>query len=152
MAMKKVTKQQIDNFLKCKTIAVAGVSRNEKSFSILVVQHLERLGYKVLQINPSFETCAKNQYRQVSELPSEVDGLLILTPKSGTLSVIKDAVSMGISNIWIQQTCDTPEALKFGFENMVNMVYRECIFMYTNPEGLHKFHYRVNAFFGGVVK
>lgn len=60
--MNKVTKANIDSFLSCKTIAVAGVSRSENSFSISVVRHLERLGYEVLQINPNFEVCSSKQY------------------------------------------------------------------------------------------
>ena len=150
--MEKVTKAQIDDFLSCKTIAVVGVSRSEKSFSASVVEHLKRLEYKVLQINPKFETCESDQFRSVDELPDEKLHLLIITPKSETLKVLQEAISKGITSVWIQQTCDTPEALKLGFESGIKMVYGECIFMFSKPEGFHKFHYVVKSFFGGAPK
>lgn len=150
--MEKVTKAQIDEFLSSKVIAIVGVSRSEKSFSASVVEHLERLGYKVLQINPKFETCASNQFRFVAELPDEVKHLLILTPKSDSLKVLQEAINKGINSVWIQQTCDTPEVLKLGFESGIKMVYGECIFMFSKPEGFHKFHYAVKSFFGGMPK
>ena len=149
--MSKVTKEQIDSFLSCKTIAVAGVSRSEKSFSASVVQHLERLGYEVLQINPNFEVCGSKQYKSVAELPNEVH-LMILTPKSEILKVLQQALTKGIKSVWIQQTCDTPEAIKLGSDSGINLVYGECIYMFSKPEGLHKFHYKLKSVFGGLPK
>ncbi len=127
-------------------------SRGEKSFSVSVVEHLKRLEYKVLQINPKFETCESDQFRSVDELPDEKLHLLILTPKSETLKVLQEAISKGITSVWIQQTCDTPEVLKLGFESGIKMVHGECIFMFSKPEGFHKFHYAVKSFFGGAPK
>ena len=53
--MEKNTRKEIDQFLECRTMAVAGVSRKEKSFSASAIKHLEALGYDILQVNPNFE-------------------------------------------------------------------------------------------------
>ena len=52
--MQLISIQNIDRFLNCKVIAIAGASRKEKSFSTSVSSHLWAKGYTVLRINPNF--------------------------------------------------------------------------------------------------
>jgi len=152
--MKPVTKQNIDDFLNCKTIAIAGVSRNEKSFSAQVAVHLQQLGYELWQINPNFDQTLlkEKKVKTISEMPPNVNNLLILTSSSQTESVLQQAIEKGIKQIWIQQKSDTPTTLKMGFESGINMIYGHCIFMFSQPEGFHKFHYNLKKFFGGIPK
>ena len=50
--MEKNTRQEIDRFLECRTIAVAGASRKEKSFSASAIKHLKEIGCNVFSVNP----------------------------------------------------------------------------------------------------
>lgn len=54
--MQPITQQQINRFVAGKTIAIAGASRNEKSFSAEVAKHLNELNYKLWFVNPNYET------------------------------------------------------------------------------------------------
>jgi predicted CoA-binding protein len=152
--MELITKHQIDHFLNTKTMAIAGASRDEKSFSSQVAVHLSKLGYKLWLINPQFDPSDKenNRIQSVSELPSDVTHLLVLTPAVQTESVVTESISKGIKNLWIQQYSDTPNALKLARENGLNLVHHQCIFMFSQPEGMHKFHHRIKKFFGGIPK
>ncbi|MEA4981130.1 MAG: CoA-binding protein [Paludibacter sp.] len=152
--MELITKQKIDHFFDCKTMAIAGASRDEKSFSAQVAKHLNKLGYNLWLVNPAFEPQeAKNQrVPSIAMLPSDVNHLLVLTNKTRTESIMLQAISKGIKNIWIQQQSETPEALELARENGVNTIYNHCIFMFSHPEGVHKFHYRIKKFFGGIPK
>ena len=152
--MQLISFQNIDRFLNCKVIAVAGASRKEKSFSASVNSHLWAKGYKVLRINPNFVTNnkRKNEFKSVSDLPDGVNSLLVLTNPAQTLSVVKAAINHGIKNIWIQQKSETPEAIAFCRANKVNLICNHCIFMFTHPDGIHKFHYNLKKFFGGIPK
>ena len=147
--MEKNTQNEIDQFLECRTMAVAGVSRKEKSFSASAIKHLEALGYDILQVNPNFEDpiFEKNEFKTLAELPEGINHLLVLTNPLQTASVIKLAIEKGIANIWIQQKSDTPEALELCREHHINLVHHHCIFMFTQPEGIHKFHYGMKKFF-----
>ena len=147
--MEKNTRKEIDQFLECRTMAVAGVSRKEKSFSASAIKHLEALGYDILQVNPNFEETdfEKNEFKTLAELPEGINHLLVLTNPLQTVSVIKQAIKKGIANIWIQQKSETPEALELCREHHINLVYNHCIFMFTQPEGMHKFHYGMKKFF-----
>jgi len=65
---------------------------------------------------------------------------------------MKQTVDKGINNVWIQQQSETPEALKLGKENGINTIHHQCIFMFTQPTGIHKFHRGIKQFFGGLPK
>ena len=119
-----------------------------------MIFHLSKLGYKLWLINPQFDPSDKenNRIQSVSELPSEVTHLLVLTPAVQTESVVAESISKGIKNLWIQQYSDTPYALKLARENGLNLVHHQCIFMFSQPEGMHKFHHRIKKFFGGIPK
>jgi predicted CoA-binding protein len=152
--MELITQQKIDHFLKCQSIAIAGASRNEKSFSAQVASHLKKLGYNLWYINPNFESQEAESQRvnSVKELPVEVDHLLILTSKNQTTEVMQQAVAKGIKNVWIQQMSETPEALNLAATNGINVIHHHCIFMFSQPEGIHKFHHRLKKFFGRLPK
>ena len=152
--MQLISIQNINRFLNCKHIAVAGASRNEKSFSASAIAHLRAKGYTVLSINPNFveNNFVRNEFKSVSELPKGVNHILVLTNPAQTLSVVKQAIESEIKNIWVQQKSETPEVISLCSSSKVNLIYNQCIFMFTQPEGLHKFHYKLKKFFGAIPK
>ena len=152
--MKPITKQNISDFLDCNTMAIAGASRNEKSFSAQVARHLDTLGYDLWLVNPEFEQIIEGTHRvqSVMQLPSEINNLLVLTSKGQTEMVVNHAIVRGIKHIWIQQQSETSNAIELSEKTDVNLVYNQCIFMFTQPEGIHKFHCRLKQFFGGLPK
>jgi len=151
--MELITQHQIDHFLQGKTVAIAGASRKPNSFSAQVAKHLEQRGYNLWYVNPQFDqTTTSQQVNSISKLPETVKHLLVLTNKSQTEQVMQQAIEKGIKNIWIQQQSETPNALKMGIENQINTIHHQCIFMFTQPTGIHKFHRGIKQFFGGLPK
>lgn len=152
--MELISKKRIDHFLDCQSMAVVGASRNEKSFSAQVASHLNQLGYNLWYVNPAFESREAENHKvpSVAMLPDSVNHLLVLTPKKQTQSIVQQAIDKGIKDLWIQQQSETPEALQLARDNNLNMVHHQCIFMFTAPTGIHKFHHRVKKFFGTLPK
>jgi len=148
--LKKITRQDIDNFLATDTLVIAGASRNEESFSVSVINHLRLKGYNVLSVNPNFEetNSTKNEFKSIAELPKRANNLVVLTSPSRTASVVRQAIEKGIKNIWIQQKSETPEAILLCDEAGINLISHHCIFMFSQAEGVHKFHYNIKRFFG----
>ena len=72
--LKRITRQDIDNFLSADTLAIAGASRNEKSFSASLINHLRLKGYNVMSVNPNFEetNLAKSEFKSIADLPKVV--------------------------------------------------------------------------------
>jgi predicted CoA-binding protein len=152
--MELISKHTIDHFLDCKTIAIAGASRKEKSFSAEVAKQLSKIGYNLWYINPNFKPSeAENKRVQsVAMLPEDVNHLLLLTPKAETEKVLQQAIAKGIKDVWIQQHSETPKALQLAQQNNLNTVHHQCIFMFTEPVGIHKFHRGMKRFFGALPK
>jgi predicted CoA-binding protein len=150
----KVTRKAIESFLSTKKIAIAGVSRNPKKFGYTVFKELTQKGFDVYPINPNTNSLGGIPcFQSIAALPSDVKNLLILTPKDQTTGLVRDAVSNGISAIWIQQMSETPEAIKLAEENHINLVSKQCILMWTEPVvGFHKFHRSVKRLFGLLPK
>jgi len=148
--IEKNTRSEIDEFLSCVTIAVAGASRKEKSFSASVIAHLRLMGYEVLSVNPNFteNNSERKEYKTLADLPDTINHLLVLTSPQQTTTVIIKAIEKGIGNIWIQQKSDTPAALELCRVNHINLIANQCIFMFSHPEGMHKFHYGMKRLFG----
>lgn len=152
--MELISKQKINHFLDCQSMAIAGASRDEKSFSAQVAKKLTKLGYNLWYVNPMFESheVESQRIQSIDMLPAHVNHLLVLTPKGKTESVVQQAVAHGIKNLWIQQYSETPEALELAGQNSLDTVHHQCIFMFTQPEGIHLFHHRVKKLFGSLPK
>jgi predicted CoA-binding protein len=135
-------------------MAIAGASRDKLSFSGQVATQLNKLGYKLWSVNPNFEQNEEDNYRvqTIEKLPAEVNHLLVLTPASQTEKIVEQAITKGIKNIWIQQKSETPAAIELAIKNGINLIHHHCIFMFAQPEGIHKFHYTLKKFFGGIPK
>jgi uncharacterized protein len=145
-----VTLGTIQKFLEPKTLAVAGASRNPKKFGGTVLKDLKEKGFQLYPVNPNAEeiqgiTC----YKSVADLPAGVKHLLIVTPKSETHAVAKQAVEKGIEMIWIQQMSETPESVEFISDAGIPLITKKCILMFADPvQGPHNFHRFLVKLFG----
>jgi uncharacterized protein len=147
------TRQTIDIFLNEKKLAIAGVSRNRRKFGHVIFRTLKEKGFSIIPINPNGGTidgivCTDS----VANLDSDIQNLLIVTHKRDTEKVLTEAIAKGIRNIWIQNGCETKEAIKVAREMNVNLVSNACFIMYANPKGIHKFHQTITNWVGGYVK
>ena len=147
------TLKQINEFLNMQPIALVGASRNPKKFGYSVLKELKEKGMKIIPVNPQAEEIlGEKSYPNVKMLPSEVKGIIVVTKKDQTASVIRDAKEKGIKNIWIQQMADSKEALDELKDSGINLIKGECILMYYKPHSMHKFHGSLKKLFGRFPK
>ncbi len=150
----KTSKKSIEKFLEPRKMAIAGVSRDPKKFGYTVFKELKSKGYQVYPINPNVDQVnGEPCFHAVSALPLDVRNLLIITPKTQTMQVVKEALEKGIDNIWIQQMSETREVLDYLKDKELTLVFKECIMMWTEPvRSIHKFHRSIRNFFGMLPK
>jgi hypothetical protein len=148
------TRQDIEGFLAQKSIAVAGVSRDPRSFSATTFKELAGRGYRLFAVNPNAESIhGEKCYPSLSRLPEKVGGVLLFTPPAVTETVVKEAAAAGIGRIWIQQGAQSPAALDFCREKNLAAVSGQCIMMYAEPvTSIHGFHRWVKKLFGGLPR
>jgi len=143
-----VTLKQIEEFLASEPIAMAGVSRNPKKFGFAAFKELKEKGMNIIPVNPYAEEIhGCKVYKDIKSLPDNVRGLIVMTGKDQTASVIRDARSRGIKQIWIQQMAESKEVLNELEGSDINYITRECILMHYKPHSIHKFHAGLKKFF-----
>jgi predicted CoA-binding protein len=143
-----VALKQIEEFLASEPIAIVGVSRDPKKFGFMAFKELKEKGLNVIPVNRyASEIHQSKVYPDVKALPPEVKGLIIMTQKSQTADVVREAKSKGFKQIWIQQGADSMEALQELQGTDINFIAGQCILMYYKPHSIHKFHGRLKKFF-----
>lgn len=142
------TLKQINQFLESQPIALVGVSRNPKKFGYAAFKELKEKGMKIIPVNPlTDEILGVKSYRNIASLPEDVKGVIVMTKKDKTASVVREALERGIKEIWIQQMADSKEALNELREADINCITGECILMHYKPHSIHKFHGSLKKFF-----
>jgi predicted CoA-binding protein len=147
------TLKQIEEFIATEPIALIGVSRNPKKFGYSAFKELKEKGMKIIPVNPfASEILGVKAFPDVKSLSPDVKGIIIMTRKEQTASVVREAKNKGLKQIWIQQMADTPEAKKELEGTDVNLISGECILMHYKPHSIHKFHGKLKKFFGRFPK
>ncbi len=143
-------KQEIQDFIQCKNIAVVGVSRNEQKFGNLAYKELKERGYQVYAVNPAMsEFHGEPCYPNLSALQGKVEGVLLTVRPDQGKAVLEEASQAGIKNVWVQQQGESAELLESGRQLGLNLVSGKCILMYAPPvRSFHGFHRFINQIFG----
>lgn len=143
------TQASIEGFLAEKKLAIAGVSRSGKGFGNAVLKDLTAKGYELLPIHPEAdEVGGVRAYSSLTDLPEGVGGLILVVPPKQTEKLVQQAKEAGINRIWMQQGAESPEAIGFCESSGIDAVHGECIMMFAQPTGVHRFHRWLNGVFG----
>ena len=141
--------RQIEDFMSAEPVAIIGVSRDPKKFGQMAFKELKNKGLNVIPVNLSAEEIlGVKAYPNITALPPEVKGVVIMTKKDQTADVVREAMAKGLKNIWIQQAAESKEALKELQGSDINYITGECILMHYKPHSVHKFHKTLKKFFG----
>lgn len=116
-----------ESMLEKKVWAVIGANEDPEKFGSRIYKKLKSYGYKVYPVNPGYETvdgdkCYKN-LSSLPEVPEVVD--MVVSPKRGK-SVIEEAASLGIKNIWLQPGTYDDEIMALIEEKGLNGV-QACV-------------------------
>jgi len=143
----------VEQFLVQKHLALVGASRKGKKFGNAVVKELSRKGYRFSLVHPEADEIDGLQcVPSIDALPADVGGLVLVVPADQTNNLVIEAADAGIRNIWMQQGSESIEAIEFCAEKEINTVHGECILMFADPKGIHKFHHWLWGLFGKLPK
>ncbi|MDO8551003.1 MAG: CoA-binding protein [Ignavibacteria bacterium] len=143
------SKKIIENFLSEKNIAVVGVSGSGKKFGYTIYKELKSKGYNVYPVNPNAANIdGEKCYPSLLALQGKVKAAILVVPPSATKEVVKDAYSMGIKKIWMQQGSESEEAISYCKEVGIDVIHNECVLMFAEPAA---FFHRAHRWISGVV-
>lgn len=132
----------IAEFVKSKRLAIVGVSHAAKKFSNSAYSELRRRGYEVFGVNSTLrEINGEKCYNDLRSLNGQVDGAVVCVSPEKVEPILREAASIGLRNIWLQQGAESKEAIGLGKDLGLNLVAGKCILMYAEPvKGFHRFH------------
>jgi predicted CoA-binding protein len=89
MGNQKVALEIIEDFLAQKRIAMVGLSRQPKDFSVMLFEELCRRGYDVVPVNPgsAAEVMGRPCFARVPDSKPPVDGVPLMTSPKATEAV-----------------------------------------------------------------
>jgi predicted CoA-binding protein len=151
----KVTKRaDVQDFLDQKAIAVVGVSRSGKKFANMAYKAFKEKGYKVYAVNSVAENIdGEPCYKDIRSLPEQVGAVLIVVKPHETEKTVREAVTAGISRIWLQQGAESQVAIDLCESNGIKVIHHQCIMMFLKPDGFpHNIHRFINTALGKMPK
>jgi predicted CoA-binding protein len=134
--------QAIQEFVGCRSIAVIGASRGGKKFGNAAAKELQTRGYQVFIIHPEAQDIdGQTCYPNLSALRGQIDAVLISVPAAQAAAVMREAASLDIRHVWLQQGAESPELLALGQDLGLSLVSKKCVLMYAPPvKSFHGWH------------
>ena len=115
--------QAIQDFINGKRIAVIGVSREKEKFGNTAFAELAARGYQVFAVHPEAKEIAGARcYPNLAALQGQVDGVLVIVSPQQAVPVLREAASIGVKNVWLQQGAESPEACALARDLGLNLV------------------------------
>jgi predicted CoA-binding protein len=133
--------EQISRFLSSKTVAVVGVSRDNRQAANLVFNRLRTHGYEVYPVNPNAETIDGIQcYPDIPSLPRKAEAVMIMTHPDKSAEIVRQCGAAGISRVWLHRSFGqgsvSDEAVRDGKKSGVECITGGCPMMFLEPVDL----------------
>lgn len=115
--------EKIASFLNAVGFGVVGASTDRSKFGNKVLRCYQMKGLKVIPVNPR-ETVVEGlaTVATVSDLPTSVTSISIITPPAITERVVDEAIARGIRNIWMQPGAESQIAVEKCVKAGINVI------------------------------
>jgi len=85
------------------TIAVVGASSNPDKASYGIMQKLQKVGYRVIPVNPrETEILGERSYPSLIDIPERIDIVDVFRRAEDTPGIADEAVTIGAKALWLQ--------------------------------------------------
>ncbi len=113
----------VQAFLRARTFAVAGASRDRAKYGNKVFLALVASGRQVAPINPSAgEIEGRRSFPSIHEMEEVPEAVSIVTPPTVTRDIVRQAIATGVQHIWMQPGAEDPEASQLAREAGLNVI------------------------------
>lgn len=87
----------------CRTIAVVGLSAEWHRPSYFVAKYLQEHGYRVIPVNPRYETVLGEPcYKRLEDIPEKVDMVDVFRRSEDVGPIADSAIAIGATCLWQQ--------------------------------------------------
>ena len=118
-----------DILSKYKSIAMVGVSKDEKKTSTIVMKYMIKYGFKVYPVNPSAKgekILGQEVYAKITDINKNVDIVDVFRPSKEAYGIAKDAVKIGAKVLWLQLGIRDENSKKLIEDNKMEYIENKC--------------------------
>ena len=117
------SQDKIKTFLAGKRFAVVGASQDREKYGNKVLRVYKQNKIDAVPVNPTADEVENlPAYPDLPSVPGNVDGVSIITPPRVTEQVVKQAIALGIKNIWMQPGAESDAAIDLAKHAGVNVI------------------------------
>lgn len=138
--MKDKIKEILSNY---KTIAMVGVSKDEKKPSTIVMKYMQKYGFKVIPVNPKAKgekILGEQVYGKLEDIKIPIEIVNVFRPSKEAINFARDAVKIDAKVLWLQLGIRCEEAKTLVENNQIQYIENRCtkmeyqkIFLNINP-------------------
>ncbi|WP_010677619.1 PLP-dependent aspartate aminotransferase family protein [Bacillus timonensis] len=112
-----------------KTIAVVGLSGNPARPSYRLARKMQRLGYKIIPVNPrETEVLGEQAYPDLTSIPFKVDIVQVFRSPEAAIGVAAEAAKIQPKVFWLQEGVISPRAVEVAKEAGLEVVQNRCTY------------------------
>ncbi|MGB9789988.1 MAG: CoA-binding protein [Thermotoga caldifontis] len=116
-----------------KKIAIVGASEDRRKYGNKIVRDLLSKGFEVYPVNLRSETIEGIRcYRDVEELPKDIDLIVFVVPPEIGIQVAEKAIKMGFKRLWFQPGAGSKQIEDLVKNNGVEYSIGRCIMIETS--------------------
>ena len=127
-------KQVIDDkikelFISSRVIALVGASNNKEKDSNKVMKFLQRAGYKVIPINPTYINNFINGekvYGSLLDVEQKVDIVDVFRPSEEAEEIANQTIKIGANALWLQLNIKSDKAKDLVMKNKIYYISNKC--------------------------
>jgi uncharacterized protein len=110
-----------------RTIAVVGLSSNPMRPSNGVAAYLQRVGYRVIPVNPNeSEVLGEKCYARLEDVPEKIDMVDIFRRPECVPEIVESAIRVGAKTVWMQEGVVNQEAAERARAAGLDVVMDRC--------------------------
>ena len=130
---------------KYKTIAMVGVSKDDKKPSTIVMKYMQKYGFKVIPVNPSAKgqkILGEQVFEKLEDIKTPIDIVDVFRPSAEANKYAEESVKIGAKVLWLQLGIRSIDAKELVESNDIEYIENKC----TKMEYQKYFLGKVQAF------
>ena len=114
---------------KNKTIAMVGVSKDQKKPSTIVMKRMQEYGFKVIPVNPRAKgekILGEEVFEKITDIKEKVEIVDVFRPSKEVYAIAEDTVKIGAKVLWLQLGIRDEKAKELVEKNNIEYVDNKC--------------------------
>jgi predicted CoA-binding protein len=112
----------------CRTVAVVGLSAEWHRPSFFVAKYLQQHGYRVIPVNPRYESILGERcYARLEDIPERVEMVDVFRRPADVVPIARSAVALGAKCLWQQLGVANLEADAVARAAGLDSVMNRCV-------------------------